>query len=303
MRFLFGSLPIRPRVKIAKRSSNVIKLPDKGLTSKAIMKAIPKWKLIVAVIAMIVAVITRSAFSAEVLSFPPTSFEILNPDTGATIGRATYRVDSTREGAIVRGENGYFDGQTDVEIAHLVGGAPGQGPRLVDFDHTFYNPDRSILRRHHLDLKSGAATCIDNSGGQKSEQADVIHVPDNTWAGASVLIPIQGFLRAGNQEMTFPLNVFSCASSPRIFAVTVNRDPGSAVWTSYGGEALRIEAQPDFGWLNLMIAAFVPKFHAWFDPHDGWAFLGDESARFYKGPPIMLVKSRASSSNASRSAN
>jgi hypothetical protein len=262
------------------------------------MRAIRRWKLTFITAATILAIVTQSAFTADVITFPPTNFEILNPDTGATLGRAKYRLDSTGDGAIVRGESGYFDGQTDVEIAHLVWGAPGQGPRLVDFDHTFYNADRSIMRRHHLDLKSGAATCIDNSGGQKSEQTDTIQVPDNTWAGASVLIPIQGFLRAGNEEMAFPLNVFSCASSPRIFAVTVNRDPGSAVWASYGGEALRIEAQPDFGWLNLMIAAFVPKFHAWFDPHDGWAFLGDEAARFYKGPPIMLVKSRVGSSNA-----
>jgi hypothetical protein len=265
------------------------------------MRAIPGWTATVVATAIVLAVgCVRPALAAEVLNFPPTSFEIRNPSTGAAIGRAKYRVDSTRDGAIVRGEAGYFDGQTDVEIAHLVLGDPGQGPRLVDFDHTFYNADGSMQRRHHLDLKSGGATCVDNSGGQESEQTEVIQVPDNTWAGASVLIPIQQFLRAGNPAMTFPLNVFSCASRPRIVAVTVNRDPGSAVWTSYGGEALRVEAQPNFGWLNLMIAAFVPKFHAWFDPHDGWAFLGDEATRFYKGPPIMLVKSRAGASNAGR---
>jgi hypothetical protein len=66
------------------------------------------------------------------------------------------------------------------------------------------------------------------------------------------------------------------------------------VWTSYGAEALRVEVRPDFGWLNVIIAPFVPKLHAWFDPNDGWAFVGDEAARYYKGPRIMLVKTRDS---------
>lgn len=258
---------------------------------------------IVAAIAIILSLVcSPSALSAELLSFPPTTFEILNPVTGAAIGRAKYRVDSAGDRATLRGEDGYFDGQTDVEIAHLDLGAPGQPPRLVDFDHTFYNGDRSMLRRHHLEVKSGAATCIDNSGGQKSAQADVLTVPDNTWAGASVVIPIREFLQAGGQEKTLPLNVFSCAPSPKIFAVNVTKDPDSAIWSSYGSEAMRVEVRPDFGWLNVIIAAFMPQFHAWFDPHDGWAFLGDEAARFYKGPPIMVVKSRSSPADGAHSA-
>src|SRR5215469_733757 len=258
---------------------------------------------IAAAIAMILIFICpRSASSADVLSFPPTSFEILNPDTGAAIGRAKYRVDSAGDHATLRGEDGYFDGQTDVEIAHLDLGSPGRPPRLVDFDHTFYNGDRSILRRHHLDVKSGAATCIDNSAGQKTELTDVLTVPDNTWAGGSIVIPIQEFLRERTQETTLPLNVFSCATGPKIFAVNVTKDPGDAMWAAYGGDAMRVEVRPNFGWLNVIIEAFMPKLHAWFDPHDGWAFLGDEAARFYKGPPIMVVKSRSSPVDGAHSA-
>lgn len=106
---------------------------------------------------------TAPSLSANALSFPPTDFAILNPDTGVAIGRSRYRVDSTSDGATLDGENGYFDGQTDVETAHLELDAAGQQPRQVEFDHTFYNADKSILMRAHVDLKSGAATCIDNS--------------------------------------------------------------------------------------------------------------------------------------------
>ena len=97
---------------------------------------------------------------------------------------------------MLRGENGYFDGQTDVEIAHIEVASGGQ-PKLTEFDHTFYNADKSILRRAHLDVKSGAGTCVDNSAGQKSEQSEVLSVPEDTWAGASIVIPIQEFPAGG----------------------------------------------------------------------------------------------------------
>ena len=232
---------------------------------------------------------TRTAFSAEALSFPPTSFAILSPTTGVAMGRARYRVESTPEGAILRGENGYFDGQTDVETAHIQF-ASGGNPKLTEFDHTYYNPDKSILRRAHVDLKTSAGTCIDNSNGQKSEQTEVLTIPDDTWAGASIVLPIQNFLRAGDHGVSRPLHAFSCAPTPKIFSISVDIDPGPAVWTTYGKEAIRVQVRPDFGILNVIVAAFVPKLHAWFDPAHDLDFVGDEAARYYKGDPIMLVK-------------
>jgi hypothetical protein len=266
------------------------------------MIALRKRRLIVAALATVLTIArTRSAYSADALSFPPTSFSILTPATGVLIGRASYRLDSTRDGAILRGENGYFDRQTDVEVAHIQA-ASGGLPKLTDFDHTYYNADGSILKRAHLDLKSGAGTCIDNSNGQKSDQSEVLTVPEDTWAGASIVIPIRNFLRAGDKGMSRPLHAFSCAPSPKIFAISVNIDPGNAVWTTYGAEAIRVEVRPDFGLLNFVIAAFVPKLHAWFDPNDELAFIGDEAARFYKGPPIMLVKKHGAELDATRPA-
>jgi hypothetical protein len=256
---------------------------------------------IVALSAILTLTYPRPAFSASELSFPPTSFSILTPATGVAIGRARYRLESTRNGAMLRGENGYFDGQTDVEIAHIEWASGGQ-PKLTEFDHTYYNADGSILKRSHLDLKSGAGTCIDNSTGQKSEQAEVLTIPDDTWAGASIVIPIRNFLRAGDKGISRPLHAFSCAPSPKIFAISVEIDPGNAVWTTYGAEAMRVEVRPDFGLLNFVIAAFVPKLHAWFDPNDGMMFIGDEAARFYKGPPIMLVKKHGAEQDGTRRA-
>jgi len=238
----------------------------------------------------------RPAFSANALSFPPTNFAILNADTGFVIGHSRYRVETTPDGATLHGENSYDDGQSDVETAHIRSEAGGEAPRLAEFDHTFFNADGSIQRRGYADLNSGAATCIDNSAGQKSEQSAVLSIPNDTWAGASIVIPIQDFLRAGNRGSARPLHVFNCAPSPKIFAISVKVDPESAAWAAYGAEATRVEIRPDFGWLNVIVAGFVPKLHAWFDPNDGLAFVGDEAARYYKGPRIMLVKTRAGDS-------
>jgi hypothetical protein len=249
-----------------------------------------KRQLTIAAFAIVLTIAcTRSAFSTEAFSFPPTNFAILNPTTAVAMGRARYRIESTPDGGILRGENGYFDGQTDVETAHIEFASGGQ-PKLTEFDHTYYNPDKSILRRAHVDLKTGAGTCIDNSNGQKSEQSEVLTIPDDTWAGASIVIPIQNFLRAGDHGISRPLHAFSCAPTPKIFSISVDIDPGPAVWTTYGKEAIRVEVRPDFGLLNVIVAAFVPKLHAWFDPAQGLDFIGDEAARYYKGDPIMLVK-------------
>ncbi len=251
------------------------------------------WTVAVAALAIIATMAgARPAFSADALSFPPTRFVILNPDTGIAIGWGRYRIDSTGGGATLHGQNNYYDDQSDVETAELQLGAGGEPPRLVEFDHTFFNADGSIQRRAHLDLKSGAATCIDNSGAQKSEQAQLLSIPDNTWAGASIAIPIQDLLRAPDRGLARPIHVFNCAPGPKIFAISVKIDPANAVWASYGAEAIRVEVRPDFGWLNVIVAPLAPKIHAWFDPKDGFAFLGDEATRYYKGPRIMLVKTR-----------
>jgi hypothetical protein len=244
----------------------------------------------------------RPASAANALSFPTTNFAILNPVTSAVIGRARYRVVSTNDGGILHGESHYDDGTSDFETSFLQSEGVGALPKLVEFDHTFYQADGSIMVRAHLNANSGAATCIDNTGGQNNLQSSTLSIPDGTWAGASVVLPIQDFLRAGNGASAGLLHVFSCAPGPRIFSVSLQIDPENAMWAVYGGETTRVEVRPDFGWLNLIVSTFVPKLYARFDPNDGYAFVGDETSRYYKGPRIMLVKKRDGSSAAAQPA-
>jgi hypothetical protein len=252
-------------------------------------------RILIALLILTIAGRTRCAF-AESLSFPPTNFAILNPDTGATIGQSRYSVESTADGAILHGQSSFYNGESDVETGKLTGTGT-ELPKLVEFDHTFYNADHSIQQRAHADLRSGAATCITTASGTQSNATAVLDFPADTWAGASIVIPVQHYLRAGDKELP-SLHIFNCAPEPKIFAISLQSDPGPAVWAPYGGELLRVEVRPDFGWLNVLVAAFVPRLHAWFDPSHEWAFVGDEAARYYQGTKIMLVKTRRGASAA-----
>ena len=173
-------------------------------------------------------------------------------------------------------------------IAHPT--APLREPGVYHFRKTFHldaKPDRFVVlvsadNRFQLYVNGQRV-------GEGPARGDLPHWRYET-------LDLAPFLRAGDKGVSRPLHVFNCAPSPTIFAISVEVDPGSAVWTAYGAEAMRVEVRPDFGWLNVIVAAFVPKLHAWFDPNDGWAFVGDEAARYYKGPRIMLVKTRGSDS-------
>jgi hypothetical protein len=231
-------------------------------------------------------------YATESIGFPPTDFKIIDPGTHAPLGRSRYSIASTLSGAVLRGDNHYDSGGSDNETGTLVM-ARGTGlPLLVEFDHTFFNPDGSILQRAHVDMGSGYATCTDNSASPPSQVSAQLTIPADTWAGASVAIPIQHFLRSGDPG-PFHLHIFNCAPTPKIFAIDIQSDPGPAIWQPYGDQALRVEVRPNFGWYNVIIAPFLPRLHAWFNPRDRWGFLGSESARYYKGPGIMIVKVHA----------
>ncbi len=237
---------------------------------------------------ILIAAAARTALAASI-SFPPTNFKIVAPDTGLTIGQSRYSIEGVADGAILHGTSHFNDGQSDVETGRLLGVGEGL-PKLVEFDHTFFSADGSVLERAHVDLRTGASTCTHTNAGVRSDASAVLQFPEDTWAGASVVIPIQHFLRSSDKSLP-SLHVFNCAPEPKIFAISLQTDPGPAVWTPYGGNALRVEARPDFGWLNLVVTAFVPRLHIWFDPGNEWTFVGDEAARFYQGTKIMLVKS------------
>jgi hypothetical protein len=280
-------------IKVSKLSCDR-KCPRLTAKLEPLRQKLPKRKIDQQILALTVLLAilagASGANAADGLNFPPTEFTILDPQTNFAMGRGRYSIKSIPGGAVLQGTNRYDSGSTDVETARIEIDADGTA-RLLEADHTFFKIDGSIFQRSHIDTKAGEGTCVNNAVEPKIEETVPLTIPPDTWSGASVLVPIQVFLRKGESD-TEQLHVFNCAPTPKIFAISAKVDPTAQVWTPYAASAIQVEVRPDFGWINILIAPFVPKLHAWFDPADGWTFVGSETARFYKGPPIMLVKTR-----------
>jgi hypothetical protein len=230
---------------------------------------------------------SRAASALDRLYFPPTDFSILSADGSHVIGHSRFELVRDHEGAVLRGENRFLSGEYDIETDRLATRAGESLPVLTEFNHQFFKADGSPMMSGRADLVSGQTTCIgyEATAGVHSETLDF---PPDTWAGASVMIPMQALLRDGAGS-DFRLHVFSCTPSPRLITVEVRPDDRPRPWTHYRGAVVEVEVRPKFGWWDVIIAPFIPKLHAWFDPERNFAFVGARLARFWRGPEIILA--------------
>jgi hypothetical protein len=78
-----------------------------------------------------------------------------------------------------------------------------------------------------------------------------------------------------------------------VVSVAVSPSASPIHLPGYAPGAVEVDAKPDFGWLNIIVAPFVPKLHAWFDPGRDFEFVGALLARYYGGPEILMVAAPA----------
>jgi hypothetical protein len=246
------------------------------------------------VIAAALASLCARALAAPVdlLGVGSPDFVILSPDGTSRIGRIHYSIVERPGALILRGEDRFDSGEYDIETSRLTPAGDGGMPTLVDFNHMFYSAEGTVLLESHADLRTGLASCIDRRTGAPQLAAAPIKFPPDTWAGASVILPIQRFLRDGGHGK-LSLNVFNCAPGPKVFAVEVIPDPAPTRLPNYLPGAVEIDAKPDFGWLDFLVAPFVPKLSAWFDPGRDFEFVGARLDRYYRGPTILMVTARS----------
>lgn len=230
------------------------------------------------------------------LGFSSADFEILDPANLSVIGHARYAVTKNGDGIMLHGDDRYLSGQYDFEIERFDTPA-GALPVLTAADHYFFLANGAPEFQTNFDVKSGLATCIDFRSHPPLTENTRLEAPSDIWMGASVMVPIQEFLRRGGSGM-LQTNVFSCAPGPKIFAVTVSiARPQTHSPLSLPG-LVEVDFKPDFGWLNLLAAPFVPHLNAWFDPNHDWDFVGAALVRFYQGPKIMLARTTAPGASA-----
>jgi len=231
-----------------------------------------------------------STLHAAEQDFPvDAEFNILSADGARVIGHTHYSVKPDGPSLeLIYGESHYLSGDYDIERNHVERRGPGELPVLTAYEHVFFNADGSLARISKADFRSGASLCAVYDKNAPREYRATLNFPPDTYAGAALVIPLQHQLNESSKE-PIELHDFNCVPEPKVLKVQAN-PARFAPWLHYSGNMLQVDITADFGWLNLVIAPFVPKIHAWFDPSLGWEFIGGEFTRFYKGPQIILAR-------------
>jgi hypothetical protein len=222
--------------------------------------------------------------------YGPSTFKILDPATSRLIGRVHFTVTlSANGGQTVDSDAHYLNGDYDREEDHLIP-APGGGPlHQVSFTHRFFHRDGSPDRSSQANFLTGAASCTISKNGHPSIHAADFRFSTDTYAGAPVVVPLRDALLARSARV-IEFHYFACVPGPRV--VSVRATAGTpAPWPFASVPAVKVDLQPDFGWINAIIAPFLPSVAAWFEPSRQWYLAGVESARYYRGPKILLVAS------------
>jgi hypothetical protein len=223
------------------------------------------------------------------LDFPPTDYTVRSVDGRSVIGHAHFAVTTDADGLVtVRGAYRFLDGEYDNDEATLRPSTDGALPRLVRSHHAFFHADGSPDRESQTDVAAGSGSCTVYENGQAQVKSAHLDFPTDTFAGDAVMLPLQRFLRdGGNGSISF--YDFNCIPGPKLLKVTAHALPASP-WFYYPGDLTQVEVEPDFGWINVVIAPFLPHLQAWFDPAEDWFFVGGQSARYYKGLKYLMVR-------------
>jgi hypothetical protein len=243
-----------------------------------------------ALVFSLVASLTVCGNAAALEANPAGSFQlkILSPDGKRTIGSTRFIVTRDNSSEEIKGETTYIDGEHDSESERLQVGSPESTPRLETYEHSFFNADGTLHMVDTLDAKSGVASCTSYSDGKINARKSRLEVPVDSFAGASELMMVGDRLRHGIREIRF--HAFACVPGPRIFSVEASLPDRSEHWPLYSGDLVRLDMQPDLGVLNLLIAPFMPKMDAWFNPNDNWNYVGGEFDRYFHGPHVLTVR-------------
>jgi len=247
------------------------------------------WPFQLAILLFTVAGVVSRATAQTWYNFEPTDLTIYSADGSHIVGHSHYEISGVDGGAEIRGEARYLDGESDVERDRIEFNTPDERPRLARFSHIFFLSNGELRMQTEADIKSGIGTCNryeDRGTGIVSEQ---MVFPPDTYAGVTTLIPLEYALRSGH-DTGIKFHAFSCAPKPRIFELDASVDSSQDKRTLHEGNLVRIRVRPNFGWFTVLAMPFLPRFYEWFDPSQGFRYMGGTTERYYKGPSVDLVR-------------
>ncbi len=168
--------------------------------------------------------LSTSVSGATLLESSGGDFTVRSPGTSKVIGHAHYSIDHAGRDDVLRGESRFLDGEYDVEANTLETSSPGVTPTLATYEHRYYARGGALQMDVRLDVKSGRALCSRYDGAKAETQSANLSLPADTYAGASLLIPIAyGLLRNPRDQITE--HFFTCAPGPRLFAIQTDFAP------------------------------------------------------------------------------
>jgi hypothetical protein len=230
----------------------------------------------------------NEAAAQSVFDLAATEVTIFSPESEKIIGHGHYKLSHLDGFDVVEGENKYLDGEYDSEEQRVRPSVGGQPPVLVSYQHQFFNPDGTTEYADSLDARTGAAICKRYDSEVPDIREDNLKIPPDTYAGAAQLMMLVGRLREGAAVVSF--HSFNCVPDPKIFSIKATPVTGPVTWPMYPGKLVKMEMKPDFGWLNVLIAPFIPRIYGWFDPTDSFNYVGGQFDRYYKGRHILMVR-------------
>jgi hypothetical protein len=243
--------------------------------------------LLLSLISIRCSAVERGNDSTSISGFLATDLTIWSGDGAQVIGHARYRIFAGDSAEVLRGESTYFNGERDIEVEHLKR-VPNRPPTLISYKHSFFNPDLSYQRVNSLDVTTGVGSCQIYVHHQLEDRRFRFTAPDDTYAGASIVVFVVFQLRQRVEHIEF--HSFNCLPGPKIIATEASMESGRRVkWSMYPGDLITMEMRPDFGWADFLIRPFVGKMYAWFDPDDNWNYVGGIYDRFYGGSHILTV--------------
>jgi hypothetical protein len=246
-------------------------------------------RAISAILALCAGILPRSVNASD-FGFPASAdFKILNGDGSRVVGYSHYSLKPNGTNSYLLYEEDHFlDGQHDIEHDQLQARGPGLPAVVTTFEHDYFDADGSPKRAAKANFRTGEASCTVYENGRARVSSSRLDFPLDTYSGSTVLIPVDYYLRRGSRR-PISMHNFNCVPGPEILGIKIDpRYP--AFWDHYPGRLLEMRLKPDFGWLNMLIAPFVPSIDAWFDPSKDWEFVGSRFYRYYKGPEIIFVR-------------
>jgi len=235
------------------------------------------------------------AFSMSSVIGPPLTrlheahFKVLSADASAKIGNAYFEViRPTSTQIILRVNYRFSNGDYDIDEDWLKLHRGGELPQMLKYKHTFFHANGSLDRVNEANFVNGNASCTIYDDGHAKVKSTKLSFPPDTYAGPAVMLPIRYSLFRHSAAIA-NFHFFACASSPEIFVVAAAiRQP--AHWTFYPGNLAEVDIRPDFGWLDFVIALFIPQIRLWFDPAHDFQFAGATASRYYRGLSFIIVR-------------